>query len=486
MPRKVAPPPAWRNRVKELRYCLPSELADHPLQWRVHGETQKAVVQGILQEVGIAGALLAYESPATGRLTSIDGHLRKGLAAMPWPTLILDLTDDEAALVLASYDPVGALAAADRGQLTLLLASVQSGAAAVQAFLAQLAEEQGLLPEPAEPEPVQEPEEPWDRLGEVMARWQVQEGDLWALGEHRILCADCLVPATLERLLGEDTPAMIFADPPYGVSIVATNGYVGSGEAYNIPWGRVKTPRRRGYVGGGQRTKDRTGHDPIETWDKDARGTGGAAKPFGSKPQQGQIGGLGYKGAGVPFRGKQARGSDGAPHVVAVGKYAPVIGDESTDTAIRAATTFLNAYPDAVHVWWGGNYYADALPASSCWLVWNKETTGHFADCELAWTNQPKAARLFTHRWNGMLRDSERERRWHPTQKPAALAAWVFETLGEVDDLILDPFLGSAPSLLAAAQCGRRVYGCELSVEYVAIALDRWHTLTGRTPVRLA
>ena len=85
-----------------------------------------------------------------------------------------------------------------------------------------------------------------------------------------------------------------------------------------------------------------------------------------------------------------------------------------------------------------------------------------------------------------MLRASEHERRWHPTQKPAALAAWVYEILGEAGDVILDPFLGSGPSLLAAEQCGRTVYGCELSVEYVAITLERWHTLTGVMPTRLA
>lgn len=137
---------------------------------------------------------------------------------------------------------------------------------------------------------------------------------------------------------------------------------------------------------------------------------------------------------------------------------------------------------EALHVWWGGNYYADHLPSSSCWLVWDKETTGDFADCELAWTNQDKAARLFRHRWNGMLRASEHERRWHPTQKPAALVAWVYEILGDDVEVILDPFLGSGPSLLAAEQRGKIVYGCELSVEYVSIMLERWSLLTGKTP----
>ena len=66
----------------------------------------------------------------------------------------------------------------------------------------------------------------------------------------------------------------------------------------------------------------------------------------------------------------------------------------------------------------GGNYFT--LPPSSCWLVWDKDNTGDFADCELAWTNLPQAVRKFRFRWNGMLQENmgAKELREHPTQKP--------------------------------------------------------------------
>ncbi len=78
---------------------------------------------------------------------------------------------------------------------------------------------------------------------------------------------------------------------------------------------------------------------------------------------------------------------------------------------------------------WGANHYADRLPASSAWLVWDKRaTTKHtndFADCELAWTNLGSVARMFRHQWDGMMRASERGvPRDHPTQKPVRLMAW--------------------------------------------------------------
>jgi DNA modification methylase len=300
-----------------------------------------------------------------------------------------------------------------------------------------------------------------DRFDEVAKKWGTADGQIWQLGDHRILCGDSLQHTDILRLMGDEYPALVIADPPYGVNIVATNVSVGGGEAYAIPFGG----RKKGYVGGGNSIKDRTGHYPIESWKKGKAaltGSDGASKPFGSKKE---------------------RGSVGAAHVVEAGKYPVVIGDENTETAERAVSLYRGLYSSAVQVWWGANYYSPVLPASMGWLVWDKETTGNFADCELAWTNQEKAAKLFRHRWNGMLRDSERERRWHPTQKPAALAAWVYDEFTKPGDVVLDPFGGAGWSVLAGEQTGRNVRAIEMSHEYVAVICERWADMTGREPV---
>ena len=319
---------------------------------------------------------------------------------------------------------------------------------------AKLGQEQE--PSGEEPEQVET-----DRFQEVAEKWKTSDSQIWQLGRHKILCGDCLDPDNIKRLLGDTVPDLILADPPYGVNIVATNVSVGGGEAYNIPFGG----RKKGYVGGGNSIKDRTGHYPIEKWrPKGLTGTDGASKPFGSKA---------------------VRGTDGAAHVVEVGKYPVVIGDENTDVAEQAVTLYCDLYPKAVQVWWGANYYSPILPASMCWVVWNKETTGNFADCELAWTNQNKAAKLFTHRWNGMLRDSERERRWHPTQKPAALAAWVYGEFVKEDAVIVDPFAGAGWSVLGGEQSNRTVFAMEKSHEYIAVILERWSLMTGQVPILL-
>ena len=117
----------------------------------------------------------------------------------------------------------------------------------------------------------------------------------------------------------------------------------------------------------------------------------------------------------------------------------------------------------------GGNYFE--LPPTSCWLVWDKLNSGDFADCELAWTNWPKAVRRIQWRWNGMIRQGN-EDRFHPTQKPVAVMKWVIDLCPKADT-ILDPFMGSGTTGVAAVQMGRKFIGIEREPKYFDIACER-------------
>ncbi len=132
----------------------------------------------------------------------------------------------------------------------------------------------------------------------------------------------------------------------------------------------------------------------------------------------------------------------------------------------------------------GANHFSDAFPASSCWIVWDKDNgQSFFADAELAYCSAKSSVRIFKHQWNGLLKASERgQKRCHPTQKPIALAAWCIETYGEKAETIFDPFSGSAPVLLACEQLNRRCRAMEISPAYVAVSLQRWADLTGNVP----
>lgn len=120
----------------------------------------------------------------------------------------------------------------------------------------------------------------------------------------------------------------------------------------------------------------------------------------------------------------------------------------------------------------GGNYYADLLPASRGWIVWDKKTSGNFSACELAWTSHDKALAKYEYLWNG-FRKEHPEQRYHPTQKPLALMLWVMENYTDEGDTIFDPFMGSGTTGVAAVQLGRNFIGAEINPDYYAIAQRR-------------
>lgn len=120
----------------------------------------------------------------------------------------------------------------------------------------------------------------------------------------------------------------------------------------------------------------------------------------------------------------------------------------------------------------GGNYYA--LPPTRCWLVWDKENGENgYADCELAWTNLDKAVRRIKFMWHGMLRAHGETRGDHPTQKPIGVMKWAIGHLPENGDTILDPFMGSGTTGVAAVQMGRDFIGIEREPKYFDIACRR-------------
>lgn len=126
---------------------------------------------------------------------------------------------------------------------------------------------------------------------------------------------------------------------------------------------------------------------------------------------------------------------------------------------------------------WGGNYYADLLGASNCWLVWDKRNGAtDFADCELAFTSFDSAVRIFRWRWQGMLQEkmgNAKEERFHPTQKPVALMKWCLENYSEINDTIVDPFAGSGTTGVAAKMLKRKCTLIEISEKFCEIAANR-------------
>jgi site-specific DNA-methyltransferase (adenine-specific)/modification methylase len=150
--------------------------------------------------------------------------------------------------------------------------------------------------------------------------------------------------------------------------------------------------------------------------------------------------------------------------------YTPIIGDDR----LFDPSPFLQ-YP--IVILFGANWYADKLPASGGWLVWDKKDGGrsdNFSDGEMAWVKGSNVVRIIHHKWRGMIRASEQhEPRVHITQKPVWIMKWILREYTRPGDTILDPFMGSGTTGVACVKTGRNFIGVEIDPHYFAIAQKR-------------
>jgi len=127
-----------RDRIQEFRRVPARSLRPNPRNWRTHPEMQRDAMRGVLAEIGYADALLARQLP-DGTLELIDGHLRAETTPdMEVPVLVLDLTEAEAAKLLAVHDPLAGMAEADHEALSRLLAEVETDNEALGRLLAEM------------------------------------------------------------------------------------------------------------------------------------------------------------------------------------------------------------------------------------------------------------------------------------------------------------------------------------------------------------
>jgi site-specific DNA-methyltransferase (adenine-specific) len=192
---------------------------------------------------------------------------------------------------------------------------------------------------------------------------------------------------------------------------------------------------------------------PYGVSERTKRRTAGRGKPIGS--------------AGSSFRSKN-------PKLIQSKDWSEIVGD---DAAFRPA--HLLTYPRTLL--WGANHFADVLPASNSWIVWDKRD--HTApddngDAEVAWTRLGGPIRLFAHAWRGVCRASERgEPHLHPTQKPVAFYRWLFAGRGrgkpvvKAGDLIVSPYLGSGPEIRVAIEFGLDAIGIDVERKYLDVVI---------------
>ena len=189
---------------------------------------------------------------------------------------------------------------------------------------------------------------------EPPADTQIKVGDIFQLGEHRLMCGDSTDPDAVATLMGEVKAKLLLTDPPNGISVVS---------------GGAQSELATGRVGGGWTAPLQDEARSEETHRSTSGRVGGGSM---NTPKNNRI----------------------SPDAVVPAKvYKQIIGDETTETAKKCYEVAKEFSENQII--FGGNYFTDFLTPSRCWIVWDKENTGNFADAELAWTSFDKGVKLY-------------------------------------------------------------------------------------------
>lgn len=367
----------------KIQYKPIQDLIPYARNSRTHDDAQVAQIAASIKEFGWTNPVLL-----DGENGIIAGHGRvmaaSKLGETEVPTIELSHMDDNQKRAYIIADNKLALNAGwDNEMLALELKDLEDAGYdlgltgfdpdEIDALNPQIVE--GLTDEDAVPEV---PEEPITKLG-----------DIYQLGNHRLMCGDSNSVSDIDKLLDGAYPNAIVTDPPYGIGIDGQKKSISANPKHNRKFHEKKS------------------------WDSE-------------RPDAGIFNWI-------------------------VGMNVPA-------------------------VIWGGNYFADLLPATRGWLYWNKGQDGlTMSDGELAWTTEDKPLRSKTIN-RGKLKGSV-----HPTQKPVEIMDFSIKYLKVPEKgAVLDLFAGSGTTAIACEKNKMRSYLMEQDAGYCDAIVKRWEEFTGK------
>lgn len=269
-----------------------------------------------------------------------------------------------------------------------------------------------------------EPEAEEDDYTETNVETRCKLGDLWQLGNHRLVCGDSTDVNVIDRLMDGAKANMVYTDPPYGMGL-------------NTDWSGAKSK----------------------------------SKFYTEK---------GCKGQGNTYEKVKGDNEDFDPALVSA-IFASF--DYCKEIFIWGADYYpelLKGYKQGNFIVWDKRSNDDTLED---YVKQSDKTYG--SQFEICWSKTKHRKEIARVKWAGIFgTETEFDKsRCHPTQKPTRLAQWFLQKYSEVGDAIADIYGGSGSTLLACESLGRRCFMCELDEHYCDVILQRWENFTGEKAV---
>lgn len=507
----------WQNRIVGEGVEEAGQLLANPANWRIHPSAQRDALRSVLGEVGWVQRVIVNR--VTGHV--VDGHLRveEALArgeAEPVPVVYVELTPDEEAAVLATLDPIAALAATDHAKLSALHQQMTEQLPALKAAMdAAYAAAHPSKRTPAAA-PVDGLTDP-DAVPEEAAT-QIQRGDLFQLGAHRLLCGDATQRAEIARLFAGDGDAdgsdpveravLVHADPPYGMGKDITNDNLYDDKLIAFLWGwwsacrPFLTDNASGYVWGVAETLFRFWFERLKPsermtlgneiiWAKGDSAMGQRSPDFRTYPTASER-------ALFLMLGQQAFGH------VNVADYWE--GWDPIRLYLKGEADRLGWGPQRVNAITGVGMWGHWFTKSQ----WEMIPEDRYLQLQAAaegrgfgrsygelrqmydgagWSARDDfyALRAYFDNTHDAMTDVwsfprvlGAERFGHESPKPVAMMERALLSSSPAGSIVYVPFGGTGPELIAAERLGRRARVVELEPPFCQIIINRWEAFTGQ------
>ena len=413
-----------RNRINRLEYVKAGTLISDPRNWRQHPKAQRDALQAVLDSVGYADAVIVRET--LDGLMLIDGHLRAELdPEQVVPVLVTDLDETEAGQVLATLDPLAAMATPNLEALESLVKGLATQSTDAMADLMARMHKIDLTP-PGETDPDETPDIPAEPVS--------QRGDVWLLGRHRLMCGDSSDADDVGKLLDGAEPRLMVTDPPYGVNYDADwRNNLGPGFLANPSNSGITYALSDGPVF----------NDEIVDWTKAYR----------------------ISPSSVAYVWAASLNFDVPNQLIRQGY------DVRTQLIWRKQQGVFSRG----HYHWQHElcWYAVRKGAKARWIGDRKQTT--------IWDIGVTPAKVDGK--NISFREETAVGINHSTIKPVECME---RPIRNHEGDVYDPFVGSGTAIIAAERQGRACFAMEIAPGYVDAAVQRWEKYTGQTATRQA